>query len=212
MIGRRTNRQIVPPRRLNSVSRPGILRILADSPPNSLIFPESETPSPTPKWIRRGNTRLPNKQRGAAERRGTLQNVTGRLNMAISPWYPPYFGGRPPEFTNIFCAQRPPFPQRPTGTGGGNETTEQATGRLYSAIPRWNPPYFGGLLPNSLFSASHAPPPTPNWVRRGETQPNHQTNHLVIDPNSLPELILGFGCGPYPEFPARVESLIFLTK
>ena len=74
----------------------------------------------------------PNKgaPRNATERHGTLRNLTGRLNLAIPHWDPPYFGGFPPNCLIFYAADAPFLPNTQTAKGAKCETTDQTKERL----------------------------------------------------------------------------------
>ena len=151
---------------------------MSDSSQISQYFLRRAPPSPTPNWERREirNYRRQKTNRGtprnAAEPGGTPKFGQPALEYAI-------FWRTPPKFPNIFCAGHP-LSQHPIGQGGGAKLPNAKRGtaahhgaprnaaeRLNLAIPPWNPPYFGGFLPNSpIFFTPDPPPfPTPNWGR-----------------------------------------------
>ena len=69
---------------------------------------------PTPPFpniqLGRGDAKLPIKPMGAAERHGTLRNLTERLNLAIPHWDPPKFGGLIPNSLIFFAPDASLFP------------------------------------------------------------------------------------------------------
>ena len=85
----------------------------------------------TPNWDRRGDAKIPNKQRGAAERRGALKFGYAVLGSSI-------FRRIRPKFSNIFPPDAPfPTPnwerrgntKLPTETMGRRGTRRNSTGR-----------------------------------------------------------------------------------
>ena len=121
--------------------------------------------------------------RNTTEHRGTLRSLADRLNLVIPHWNPPYFAGFLPN-SLILLAPDAPFPNTEIGKAAECEITDQnqvarrntaesrgtlrgLTESLNLDNPRWIPPYFGGVLPNSLkIVAPDAPLPTPKWARR----------------------------------------------
>ena len=94
-------------------SQPALDSHICCGPPPSMsqYFRRRTPPSPTPEWREMGNTKLPHAKTKTktAEPRGTLRSATDRLNLANSPWSPPYFGGPLPNFP-IFLAPGAPSP------------------------------------------------------------------------------------------------------
>ena len=137
------------------------------------------THCPTPNWGGRGNTQLPNKQRGEAVHQGTPRNATGRLIAAIPIWGLSVFCRIPPNIPNIFGARHHPLPtpnwgrqgntklpkqqRAPRNRSGRQGTLRNVAGRHNLSYATWNPLYAGGFVRNSpIFSAPYAHSQRPN--------------------------------------------------
>ena len=164
--------------------------------------------------------------RGSAEHHGTLRNLTDRLNLDTPPWNPPPFGGFLPNYL-IFPAPNSPFPapnlewrrntkkphkQRdPAEHHGARRNTKE---RLNSATPRWNRPYFGGVIPNFLIvSAPDAPIPAAQLGKAVKYETTEQTKGRRVTPRNV-SVRLNFAIPPWnPPYygGVRVNSLIFLA-
>ena len=161
--------------------------------PNYVIFPRPTPPFPIPKWGRGRNTQLPTQTKG---RRGKPRNDA-------EPGGAPKFGYPAlesaiiwrisPELSNILPPNAP-FSRRPNGKGGrmrnyrpnkgaprkaaeGHGALRNLAARLNLAIPNWNPPYFGGFIPNYLIFYASNTPPFPNaQMGKGGGMRNNRPN------------------------------------
>ena len=100
-------------------------------PPNYVIFFPPNAPFPNTK-MGKGNTKLPTKQRGAAERDGTPRKATepdGAPKFSYSALESAIFWSIFSKLCNIFCTERPPFPNTQMERGAKCETTDQTKGR-----------------------------------------------------------------------------------
>ena len=86
------------------------------SPKLSNILCAKHPPFPNTQMEKAEECATTDQTKGAAERQGTLRNLTERLNLAIPHWNPPYFGGFPTNYV-IFFASNTPFSQHPNGEG-----------------------------------------------------------------------------------------------
>ena len=104
--------------------------------PNYLIFLVPNAPFQTPQWVGRVCTKLPQIQRGAAERHGTLRDTSER-DGAPKFGYPALdsaiFWRMPPKFYNIYGARRY------TGRSGTSATAEHTKGSGAHIVTRRNP-------------------------------------------------------------------------
>ena len=130
--------------RLNLIIHPWYPPYFGGFLPNSLIFLAPANPLSRHPNGHGGGMRnyRPKKAtpRNATELHGKIRNPTGRLNLAIPHWAPPYFGGFIPNPIN-FSAPNAPFPnwerrrntKLPTeqrGAAGHHGTLRRLTARL----------------------------------------------------------------------------------
>ena len=98
--------------------------------PNRPIFFASGAPFSQRPSGEGGNAKLPTTQRGprsAEGSHGALQGLSGRLNLDIPNWKPPYFGRFSPNRAIFFAPNAHLFTTPKWGEGC--ETTEQTKGR-----------------------------------------------------------------------------------